>query len=627
MPRSVFNARAGTGAVLALLFGGVIGLGAALGPGCVDDALFADSSVPTYKDLSSNDAGLEGLESLRVEPEDAVLYLTVDDKPVVQPYKAIGKFTDGSERDITADASFSVDNARVGIFMGHIFNSVLGWGGKTTVNVTAGGLSTTTTLTVVYQRRFLASGVPTGVDAKFTAAKEDATSPIALAYPPDGVLIPPNLVDLEIQWVPGAGQEIFEVGFINDGTDIRIYTKCNAIGSEGCGYIPSATEWKAVVSALKDADSAEIQIRGATLDIAKAGVSSKNRLQIAREDIKGGLYYWNATPGNIIRYDFGKSGQKAKLYYTAADAKALFCVGCHALSLNGERMAVGLDMPAPAPLKILDVPTRDVKATGAANFMAFSPDGKMIITSDGNSMVLRDTDTLTPLVNPLVKQGTMADWSADGTKVVYAEPPPAFVPFGNPGITKGSLKMLLYGGAANKWSAPTTLIQQSGSENNYYPTFSPDNELIIFNRSSAESYDAPDASLWVIRANGKGTPLELKAANGGTNLCNSWPKFSPFIQQYQKGKLLWFTFSSRRDYGLRLKGKAQAQLWMAAIDLGKDEMGTDPSYPAFWLPFQNIQTGNHIAQWTKEVVRKPCGLDGDCPTGEVCASDGYCDPK
>ena len=26
-----------------------------------------------------------------------------------------------------------------------------------------------------------------------------------------------------------------------------------------------------------------------------------------------------------------------------------------------------------------------------------------------------------------------------------------------------------------------------------------------------------------------------------------------------------------------------------------------PSAPAFWLPFQNIDTGNHIAQWTEVV--------------------------
>jgi hypothetical protein len=616
--------------VLAILLGlGVcVGLGVVTqSSGCVDESVFNDGSV--LVDGGFPEGGMNALESLRITPEDAVLTLD-GNKAVTQAYKAIGKFKDGAERDVTAETSFSVDDARVGIFVGNVFNSVLGWGGSTTVVATAGnGVTATTSLTVVYKRRFVVgTDVPADTASKFEGAPEDVSSPPKLAYPPDGVLVPPNLVDLEIQWEPAAGQSIFEVSFTNTGTDIRVYTKCNAIGSSGCGYIPGAAEWKALVGALKGYDPAEVMVRGAPADISKAASSHANKLSIAEEDIKGGLYYWNATPGVIVRYDFGKSGQKATNFYTAADAKALFCVGCHALSLDGKRMAVGLDMPAPAPLKILDVPTRQVLASGFANFMAFSPDGKMIITSDGNSMVLRDTDTLTALdPNPLVAKGSLPDWSPDGTKVVYSEPAVVMpLPFGNPGIQKGSLKLLNYDAAQNKWSAPVTLIQQSGSENNYYPTFSPDNELIIFNRSASDSYDAPDASLWVIRNKAGAKPAELKLANGGSNLCNSWPKFSPFIQTYQGRQILWFTFSSRRDYGLRLAGKAQAQLWMAAIDLTKDEMSTDPSYPAFWLPFQNINTGNHIAQWTKEVVKKPCGLDGDCPPNEVCIN-GMCEPQ
>jgi hypothetical protein len=40
---------------------------------------------------------------------------------------------------------------------------------------------------------------------------------------------------------------------------------------------------------------------------------------------------------------------------------------------------------------------------------------------------------------------------------------------------------------------------------------------------------------------------------------------------------------------------------MAAIDLDAPP-GTDPSFAAFALPFQDITTSNHIAQWTTEVV-------------------------
>lgn len=614
---------------VALCFG--VGFGGSALQGCADREYFGDSGVGDVGVLGDG-GNLEGLKSLRIVPEDATLYI-VDSKPVSKAYKAIGTFSDGKERDITEWTSFTATDARVGVFIRNVFNAAVSWGGQTTVKAsTQAGVSAETTLTVVFKRRFLGSGVPKGTDDKFAKAPKDTASPIKLVYPPDGVLVPPNLVDLEIQWLPGAAQVYFEISLTNTGTDIRIYTKCNAIGKTGgCGYVPGAAEWKAIVGAVRGNQSAQIKIRGAQSDVAKVAESNTRSLSVSDEEIKGGLYYWNATPGTIVRYDFGKTGQKAKVFYTAAHAKALFCVGCHALSLNGKRMAVGLDIPAPGPLKVLEVKDRKVLATGAANFMAFSPNGDKILTSNGTSMVFRDAATLkayTP--KPLLANGTMPDWSPDGKKVVFAASKSTLpIPVGKPGIDEGSIKIMSYDSAKNSFGAPKTLVQSSG-ENNYYPTYSPDNELIVFNRSNGSSYDAPDAALYAIRANGKGQVLELKNANGGTNLCNSWPKFSPFLQKYKGSQIMWLTFSSRRDYGLRLqKGSAEkgrAQLWMAAIELGKDEMGTDPSYPAFWLPFQDIKTGNHIAQWTKEVVRKKCGVDGDCPPGQVCVN-GWCDPK
>ena len=41
---------------------------------------------------------------------------------------------------------------------------------------------------------------------------------------------------------------------------------------------------------------------------------------------------------------------------------------------------------------------------------------------------------------------------------------------------------------------------------------------------------------------------------------------------------------------------------MVAIDPAKVAVGDDPSYAAFCLPFQDLTTSNHIAQWTQVVV-------------------------
>jgi hypothetical protein len=41
---------------------------------------------------------------------------------------------------------------------------------------------------------------------------------------------------------------------------------------------------------------------------------------------------------------------------------------------------------------------------------------------------------------------------------------------------------------------------------------------------------------------------------------------------------------------------------MAAFFPDRATAGGDPTGPAFWLPFQDINTNNHIAQWTEQVI-------------------------
>ncbi|HEX9102838.1 MAG TPA: hypothetical protein VF997_11575, partial [Polyangia bacterium] len=84
----------------------------------------------------------------------------------------------------------------------------------------------------------------------------------------------------------------------------------------------------------------------------------------------------------------------------------------------------------------------------------------------------------------------------------------------------------------------------------------------------------------------------------------------------------------------------QPQIWMAAINLSHLEFNsTDPSFVAFWLPFQaevnmaGQPNHNHTAQWTQTVVDQPPPDMGNCiaaggactPGGtQCCASAGGC---
>ena len=97
------------------------------------------------------------------------------------------------------------------------------------------------------------------------------------------------------------------------------------------------------------------------------------------------------------------------------------------------------------------------------------------------------------------------------------------------------------------------------------------------------------------------------------------------MHSYRDGTVFWLTFSSRRDYGLRLQGQSRSQIWMVGFDPAAAAAGNDPSFRAFWLPFQDMGSGNHIAQWVEEVDREDCDNDDQCEATEFC-EEGTCVP-
>jgi hypothetical protein len=176
------------------------------------------------------------------------------------------------------------------------------------------------------------------------------------------------------------------------------------------------------------------------------------------------------------------------------------------------------------------------------------------------------------------------------------------------------------------FSAPEVLVARAAGKNRYYPTFSPDGGVLLYNESSCpaalddhcNAYEDDGARFMILGVDGNRQPIALSRANtggveDGTNraLINSFPKWSPFVFQRTGevgSRLEWFTFSSGRRYGLRPPPPGGGEnpvgtfLWMAALDPTRVGGGVDPSYPAFVLPFQDLTTSNHIAQWTTRIV-------------------------
>jgi len=481
----------------------------------------------------------------------------------------------------------------------------------------------------------IGSGADASSPTKFGGAASGSKPTIV--YPDDGVVVPPNMNALEIHFTPAAGETLFEITFQAPTYKVVVYTGCSALGG-GCVYATDAAFWAALVPYARGTAPVTYSIKGVNgATPGTVGTSTSRSIVFGQQDITAGLYYWN-TAGVIERYDWGLPNVPPKAYLTPLNTGAAVCVGCHVVARDGDRIMVGKDIPAPAPYTVFDVATTlplkpaGTAIGGGANFASFSPDGQHLLFSDGAKIGWQELISGSILNPQVVSPGTMPDWSPDGTHMVYAKPANP-LPFGfpAPGVDSASIASLHFNGAT--WDTPTTLVPFSGA-NNYYPTYAPTGEWVVFNRSpsNANSFSngspsdmgvAPDGELWAVAAAG-GAPVRLSVAATPGNC--QWPKWAPVLHDYYAGKIMWLTFSSNRAYGLRQAAGVRSQLWMIGFDPAKAAAGADPSLPAFWLPFQDLGSGNHIAQWATSIVRKPCNMPSDCDPGDLCRG-GICLPQ
>ena len=103
--------------------------------------------------------------------------------------------------------------------------------------------------------------------------------------------------------------------------------------------------------------------------------------------------------------------------------------------------------------------------------------------------------------------------------------------------------------------------------------------------------------------------------------------FFPTVNPISAGGYFWVYFTSRRSYGnTEVMGKVPGQndiasksIWVSAIDINPTP-DTDPSHPAFYLPGQELGSGNIRAF----AVLAPCVGDGaTCESGLDCCG-GSC---
>jgi hypothetical protein len=197
-------------------------------------------------------------------------------------------------------------------------------------------------------------------------------------------------------------------------------------------------------------------------------------------------------------------------------------------------------------------------------------------------------------------------WSHDGKTIAYVSTnrvctgrlgnctPQYNVP-ADPG-SRADLYEIPYAGGAGGSATPV----QGASDptlQEWYPSFSPDDRWVVFNRApnDANLYDQPAAEIFVVPASG-GTPTRLAAndppaCSGQTSpgLTNSWGKWGPAALQAGGSTYYWVVFSSKRA------PSGIPQLYITSLVQAAD--GTLATHGAIYLWNQPPAEANHTPAW------------------------------
>jgi hypothetical protein len=691
--------------------------------------------------------------SITIDPSDVTLMLSNSGPPPMQTF-TVTLHADDGDHDVSGMCAYALADPTFGVMNVNTFTAGTAHGGTTTLVASYNNQTAQATIHLQVSGSFNGPTCMTGCSFPGSGAPAcggGAGASPQIVYPPDGVLLPPNMNVITIQWLPGTGNNLFEIDLSNPATNVTILTKCTATmdtrgtSSGGCQLDLDPTMWTFVASSNKGGDPVKITVRGSDGNCIAPGANTV-AMSFAEDDVAGGIYYWKSTVttagtgGQIWVKSFGDSVKEQQI--TGVNNLGSSCNGCHSLSRDGLRMTINADDDdsddeyEDTCHGLIDV-SKKMLINGNGTSVQFAP-GFQTISHDHTKYLASSGDAsgmpggsgfgcggtgtaITPnqffffdgnsglqvapmgvTAAPTGKRATMPDWSIDDKNVVFVVPtsnPMWNNTFGTPlqddtHVLGGSLWTMPYMGNGVFGPAMEILHAPSDQINNYYPSFSPDGSFIAFNHVDVtpgeftgspglpdkDSYSNPHAKVYVLGTGSGAMPIECANLDDKGDLSNSWPRWSPFVQTYKGSKLLWLTFSSTRDYGLLVRNHSmvggqpqvqcyppdsaegactatntticahgtafpancqQPQIWMAAINLSTAEVSNpgDPSYPAFWLPFQDISTHNHTAQWTAAVANMPppdmgtciaAGQDctknpnGCCADAPFCQANGLC---
>lgn len=538
----------------------------------------------------------------RLEIEPARISLTVvDGIPVLQPFRATLVDSDGVERDVTDETTFVLEDGRFGSWSADTLivpGDVLG---TTTVLAGHDGLQAHVDLTV-YARELRYDDAPADASLRFDGAVLDPSCAPAVSYPADGVVMPANLGELEIQWAD-ARDDLFEVSLATTYLDTRIYTRRGNLTS--------------VYRKLAEADWTRLAAQHEPITMRVSGVvehapksvcrSAERALYVTDQPLVGGLYVASAT--GIERFEIAQPMTDPTVMFSTATWDAMLtplvgplrsvCLGC-ALTRDGSRFAVATGGNG----AVYDVASHALTSVQQAwDFATFTRGGTKLITSLGGDLrVITDDGTeVTTVASPSGYAMFDPQLSPEGRLVA------SVLSSGYSATLGATIEVRPFFESAGTLGEPHAIMPIVPGVASYYPTWSPDGQWIAFTRASGFGTLQTRASIWIVRADGSTPPVQL--TDDAPDL-DMRARFAPTVLSSGGERMFYVLFESARAFGELPAGRTQ--LWAAPFYPDRPVLGTGlcsdndvqtgacPTRavtPAFRLPMQSIATDNRVMQW------------------------------
>ncbi len=621
---------------------------------------------------------LQSMSALTISPADQILTFTDTQTPMPVPFAAA---FEGNPVQV----KWSLDRSDIGSIdpQSGLFTPKGTLGAKAHVTATYADQTGSTTVTVRLEST--QNGDPTfgttttpgaggyngvggngpGGPASSTQLQTLSATPaldsnVSMLYPYDQMLWPRGIFAPLLQW--NSSTHHFD--------SIRLHIHENNYDYVGTFNAPTGAafanlpipqkEWD-LLTASNEGD--EVQVEIVFGEGANAVGPYTQTWKVSHAALKGTIYY-QAYGSTIATSGAGvlsiKPGEKSPTLVSTTPGG---CMGCHTVSPDGKATYVQDGGNVSHRYDLLNGNAQTTMTATRLAYPAISPDGTVALSSSGGASngtndIADESDSLSKLYSwpgatllassglPSGLRATMPVFSPDGKHI-------AFVYWAGPSGDQKSLAMIDFEQSSSTFSNLQVLTTPTVGQT-AWPVFLPNGNGIVYevqlNAATAVSdpeygftRDGIRAELWYYDLVHKGA-VRLDNLNGksylptGTSGHADDPtlNYEPTVSPIASGGYGWVVFTSRRLYGnvatidpfqsdprsYNLTANITTKkLWVAPIDLNA-AAGQDPSFPAFYLPAQELYGTNSRGFWAID----PCHSDGtSCDSGDECCG-GCCEP-